>query len=81
MPLSGIGRMNVIQSEKIACNLLKLEQQLLAYQKLHEDELSELWQVLNECKQAITTLNEKQPNKDLLKREESDKTLSPKPGM
>ncbi len=41
---------------ELASRLLRFEQQLKAYQKLHEDELAELWLTLNECKQAIATL-------------------------
>lgn len=37
----------------LASRLLKFEQQLQAYQKLHGDELAELWQTLNECKREI----------------------------
>jgi hypothetical protein len=36
---------------------LRFEQQLHAYQKLHTDELAELWRTLNECKQAIASLS------------------------
>ena len=41
------------QFNDLASRLLRFEQQLTAYQKLHEDELTELWQVLNECKCAL----------------------------
>jgi len=41
------------QLKDLACRLLRVEQQLIAYQKLHTDELAELWQTLNECKQTI----------------------------
>jgi hypothetical protein len=44
----------VTHPENLASKLLKLEQQLMAYQKLHEDEMSELWRVLNTCKREIT---------------------------
>ncbi len=37
----------------LAGRVLKLEQQLAAYEKLHAGELAELWQALNECKRAI----------------------------
>jgi len=43
------------QLKDLACHLLRVEQQLLAYQQLHKEELAELWQTLNECKRAITT--------------------------
>lgn len=43
----------VTQPENLAYKLLKLEQQLIAYQKLHEDEMGELWRVLNTCKREI----------------------------
>ena len=42
----------------VANRLLKLELQLKAYQKLHEDELGELWKSLDECKQWIAALSE-----------------------
>lgn len=41
------------QLKDLACRLLRVEQQLIAYQKLHTDELAELWQTLDKCKQAI----------------------------
>ncbi len=41
------------QPEELARRLLKVEQQLKAYQKLHAEEFEELWQTLNDCKQAI----------------------------
>ncbi len=44
------------QENEVACQLLKLEQQLRAYQKLHTGELAELWQTLDKCKQAIAQL-------------------------
>ncbi len=44
------------QLKDLACRLLRVEQQLIAYQKLHTDELAELWQTLNECKQAIAAI-------------------------
>lgn len=45
-----------LQADHIACQLLKFEQQLKAYEKIHGEELSELWQTLNDCKQAMATL-------------------------
>lgn len=45
-----------LQADHIACQLLKFEQQLKAYEKLHTAELSELWQTLNDCKQALATI-------------------------
>lgn len=42
------------QQAELARRLLRLEQQLLAYEKLHADELAELWRTLNECKREIT---------------------------
>ncbi len=41
------------QPEELARRLYKIEQQLRAYQKLHAEEFEELWQTLNDCKQAI----------------------------
>ena len=43
----------MVQLEHLASRLLRFEQQLAAYQKLHTDELAELWRVLNECKREI----------------------------
>ncbi len=40
-------------SDGLAGRILKLEQQLAAYERLHAGELAELWQALNECKRAI----------------------------
>jgi hypothetical protein len=44
------------QADHIACQLLKFEQQLKAYEKLHTGELTELWQTLNDCKQALAAI-------------------------
>ena len=44
------------QPSDLASQLLRFEQRLKAYQQLHEDELAELWQVLNECKRTIADL-------------------------
>jgi hypothetical protein len=38
----------------LAARLLRFEQQLQAYQKLHGDELAELWRALDECKRELT---------------------------
>lgn len=46
----------------LASRLLRFEQQLQAYQKLHADELAELWRSLNECKQALAALYEDRAN-------------------
>ena len=43
----------MIQLADLAGRLLRFEQQLAAYQKLHTDEMAELWQTLNECKREI----------------------------
>jgi hypothetical protein len=40
----------------IACRLLRVEQSLKAYERLHADELAELWRTLNDCKQLVTVL-------------------------
>jgi hypothetical protein len=70
-------------STDLAARLLRFEQQLQAYQKLHGDELAELWRALNECKRDLTaTLEEERPNgttsgstahEEAMKQEESDK--------
>ena len=52
----------MLQPADIASRLLRFEQQLQAYQKLHTDELAELWQTLNECKQAVAALCEESAN-------------------
>lgn len=41
------------QLKDLACRLLYVEQQLIAYQKLHTDELAELWQTLHQGKREI----------------------------
>ncbi|MFN8454851.1 MAG: hypothetical protein U0401_09320 [Anaerolineae bacterium] len=49
----------MVQLDHLASRLLRFEQQLAAYQKLHTDELAELWRVLDECKREIAaTLSE-----------------------
>lgn len=45
-----------LQEDHIACQLLKFEQQLKAYEKLHAGELTELWQTLNDCKQSLAAI-------------------------
>ncbi|HBY98344.1 MAG: hypothetical protein M5U01_33835 [Ardenticatenaceae bacterium] len=45
----------------LASRLLRFEQQLEAYQKLHTDELAELWRVLRECKREIASALADQP--------------------
>ncbi len=45
-----------VPPDDVACRLLKLEQQLRAYEALHAGELAELWQNLNECKRALTSI-------------------------
>ncbi len=57
-----------LQADNIACRLLKFEQQLKAYEKLHAGELTELWQSLNECKQTIASI---------IALEESDSSAEP----
>jgi len=52
----------VLQPADIAGRLLRFEQQLQAYQKLHTDELAELRRTLNECKQAIAALCDERAN-------------------
>ncbi len=42
------------QLDDLACRILKFEQQLKAYEKLHAEEVAELWQTLNEWKREIT---------------------------
>lgn len=37
----------------LASRIVKVEQQLQAYEKLHGDELAELWHSLNECKRDL----------------------------
>jgi hypothetical protein len=46
------------QPTDLAFQVLKLEQQLEAYQKLHAEELGELWRILNECKRTLADLAE-----------------------
>ncbi len=43
---------------QLAFQLLKIELQLKAYQKLHHDELAQLWEDLDACKQTIAAMNE-----------------------
>jgi hypothetical protein len=37
----------------LADKLIKIELSLKAYQKLHEDELAELWKALDACKRTL----------------------------
>lgn len=61
------------QPEVIATRLLKLEQQIMAYQKLHEDEFSELWLALNMIKEEISAHYEEiKPNQNLQEKKEVD---------
>jgi hypothetical protein len=45
-------------SPDLAARLLRFEQQLQAYQKLHGDELAELWRELNDCKRDLSANSE-----------------------
>ena len=45
-------------SADLAYHVLRLEQQLKAYQKLHAEEFEELWRALNEFKKALADLAE-----------------------
>lgn len=46
----------------LASRLLRFEQQLEAYQKLHTDELAELWRGLRACKREIAATLADQPS-------------------
>jgi len=41
------------QLNDLASRLLRIEQRLIAYQKLHAEELTELQQILDECKYTL----------------------------
>ena len=43
---------------QLAFQLIKIELQLKAYQKLHHEELTQLWENLDACKQTIAAMNE-----------------------
>jgi hypothetical protein len=43
---------------QLAFQLLKIELQLKAYQKLHHEELAQLWENLDACKQTIAAMND-----------------------
>ena len=45
----------------LAARLLRFEQQLQAYQKLHGEELAELWRALNACKRELAASVPDQP--------------------
>ncbi len=49
------------QQHDLACRLLRLEQQLKAYEEIHAEELAELWQALNEWKRELTGILSDQP--------------------
>jgi hypothetical protein len=64
------------QPEVIATRLLKLEQQIIAYQKLHEDEYSELLLAVNSMKQDIAAHyeeNNTKPNSINIKERKEQK--------
>jgi len=67
---------NAPQLASLAGRLLRLEKQLRAYQKLHEDELAELWQSLNEFKEAIAGLCNEDSDDLAAKKEDPNTTLS-----
>jgi hypothetical protein len=39
----------------VANQLLNIEQKLIAYEALHQEELKELWKAINDCKRLILT--------------------------
>jgi hypothetical protein len=43
------------QLNDLASRLLRVEQRLIAYRKLHAEELTELQQLLDECKYTLVT--------------------------
>lgn len=55
------------QLNNLASRLLKFEQQLAAYQKLHTEELAELWRVLDECKCGLVAALPPQETNQYLK--------------
>ena len=62
-----VGREYMTQFNNLASRLLKFEQQLAAYQKLHADELAERWRVLDECKCALVAALPSQESNQYLK--------------
>ncbi len=67
------------QVDDLACQLLKFEQELKAYEKLHATELAELWQALNDCKEtvaAIVSSNEPTSSDEVNNSEEDAHSLA-----
>lgn len=67
-------------TDQLACQLLKFEQQLKAYEKLHRGELTELWQALNDCKQALVAIvTAEEPSTE--ESNDSEETVNPPSGV
>jgi hypothetical protein len=56
----------MIVQKSIADKLLKIELSLKAYQKLHADEISELWKALDDCKKSLVEHTPAVDDKDLV---------------
>jgi hypothetical protein len=56
--------MSVVQPSDIAYRVLKLEQQLDSYQRLHAEELEEIRQALAELKDLVLTRVQKDQTED-----------------
>jgi hypothetical protein len=61
---------------QLAFQLLKIELQLKAYQKLHHDELAQLWENLDACKQVIAAMNEVPVNVSTMSTTSGENKLS-----
>jgi hypothetical protein len=61
---------------QLAFQLLKIELQLKAYQKLHHDELAQLWENLDACKQVIAAMKEVPVNLSPMRTTSGENKLS-----
>lgn len=64
---------------QLAFQLLKIELQLKAYQKLHHDELAQLWEGLDACKQTIAAMNDGSVEISSTRTTNGDKNLGGEP--
>jgi hypothetical protein len=53
-----------MNSTELINHLFRVEQRMIAYQQLHEEELAELWKAINECKEAIALFQQRQSEKE-----------------
>ncbi len=64
--------MSAIPPSDIAYRVLRLEQQLESYQRLHAEELEQIRRALEELKELVLTLNVSKPSVNAGEAEESN---------